>query len=349
MLRALADEAELHPFGRLHARRLVLRCLVNRLRLAADWQRRPEVLREEIRAPLFVLGLPRSGTTLMLNLLASDPAHRWLGFWEAHDPSPPPASGLGDPRRRRARAELRVLDYLAPDLLALHEMSADGPEECFPLLANAFAGVAFSWMFDVPTFDDWLSRNDAAPAYAYYRRQLQLLQWYRPANRWVLKSPTHLWTVDALLASFPDARIVQLHRDPLQVVPSACSLGATMRGLATAHVDLRRLGRRTTEALADGVERCMNARRGRGAERWIDLHYLDLVRDPLATVRAIYERFALALTPAAEARMTACLARSPQHKRGVHHYTLAQFGLSHDEERRRYAGYCDRHRVRAES
>ncbi|UCF67366.1 MAG: sulfotransferase, partial [Acidobacteriota bacterium] len=248
LLHSLAGEANLHPFGLLYARQLILRCLVNRLRLTEHWKRAPEILHEEVRAPLFVLGLPRTGTTLLLNLLASDPANRWLAFWEAHEPSPPPerASYQTDPRRRRARREVRTLDYLVPGLIAMHEISAEGPEECFALLANSFAGIQFSWMFDVPAFNEWLSAHDARSAYAYHRKQLQLLQWHCPGERWVLKSPGHLWTIDALVATFPDARIVQLHRDPLKVVPSACSLGATMRALTAAKVDVYALGKSAT-------------------------------------------------------------------------------------------------------
>lgn len=350
LLRSLATEAKLHPFGRLYARRLVLRCLVNRLRLTEDWKRAPEILRDEVRAPVFILGLPRTGTTLLLNLLASDPANRWLSFWEAHDPSPPPtrATYAVDPRRRRARREVRTLDYLVPGLIAMHEITPEGPEECFALLANSFAGIQFSWMFDVPGFNAWLSAHDLGSAYAYYRKQLQLLQWRCPGERWVLKSPAHLWTIDALLTNFPDARIVQLHRDPLKVVPSACSLGATMRGLATAQIDPCELGRTAAEGLAAGVARCMQARRSADPAHFHDIQYLDFVRDPLATVRGIYERFGSPFTREAEAGVSACLARSPQHKRGVHRYTVEQFGLRAEEERLRFAAYCDAFDVRPE-
>jgi len=351
LLRSLEEEADLHPFGRLFARSLVLRCLVNRLKLTADWKRWPQILDEEVRGPVFVLGLPRCGTTLMHNLLAADPASRSPAYWEAHDLSPPPArdSYATDPRRRRARIEVRVLDYLVPNLLAMHEISAEGPEECYALLANAFAGVQFSWMFDVPGFNDWLSGRDMRDSYRYYRKQLQLLQWRCPGDRWVLKSPTHLWTADALLAVFPDARIVQIHRDPLKVVASACSLGATMRGLTSRDVALHDLGRKATEGLATGVGKCTAARAAAPAGQFLDLHYLEFVRDPLATVRGVYNHFDMPFTAQAEAAVKAALARHPQNKRGAHRYTLEQFGLNADEERCRYAVYCETYGVQREA
>jgi hypothetical protein len=350
LIGSLEAEARLSPFGRAYARTLLVQALVNRLRLQRDWTRHPDILDEKIRQPWFVLGLPRSGTTLLLNLLASDPAHRWLAFWEAREPSPPPTreTYATDPRRRRALRYVAVLDYLAPTLLAMHEFDANGPEECFPLLANTFAGVQFSWMFDVPSFDAWLAAHDPTAGYLYYRRQLQLLQWRCRGARWVLKSPTHLWALDAIRTAFPDARIVQLHRDPLKVVPSACSLTATMRGLATDDVDARTLGEYAAAGLADGVRRAMEARSLFEAEHVHDVQYLDLVHDPMRVVRGIYERFEAPLMPQAEAAMRRCLAGHPQHKRGVHRYSLEQFDLDADGERRRFAAYCEAFRVGVE-
>lgn len=341
LLASLEREAELQPFGRLFARRVLVHTLANRLRLEDDWKRHPAILDERVHAPLFVLGPSRSGTTLLFKLLTGDPAHRWLSYWEAHTPSPPPVreTYAVDARRRAARREVRALDYLVPNLLAIHEFEAEGPEECFPLLANTLAGVQFSWMFDVPTYDRWLTDYDMTGAYRYYRQQLQLLQWRCPGERWVLKSPVHLFAINALLASFPDARIVQLHRDPLAVLPSTCSLTATMRGLASTAVHPQRIGTQVSEALAIGFERAMRSRRHADPARFCDVYYRDLMRDPIAVVRAIYRHFDIELTPAAECAMLVRLADTPRHERGVHRYSLEQFHLDREQERRRFAAY----------
>ncbi|MBI5505447.1 MAG: sulfotransferase [Deltaproteobacteria bacterium] len=341
LLRSLETEARLNTFGRIHARGYITNALSNRLMLEHWWTRHPEILTGTIREPLYILGLPRTGTSLLLKLLASDPARRWLAFWEAHEPCPPPSRDTyaKDPRRRRAARRVRTLDYLAPDFRGIHEFESDGPEECYPLLANTLIGAQYSWMFVIPGYDAWLSGCDMKPPYAYYRRQLLLLQWRWPAERWVLKSPVHLFALDALLANFPDARIVHLHRDPAKVVASLCSLVATTRAVATDTIDNAALGAQVVDGLVEGLDRCMRAREAAEPAHVCDVQYVDLLRDPMATVRHIYARFGLALSAEAEVAMKRCLAESPQHKHGVHRYSLAQWGLSAEGVRRQFARY----------
>ncbi len=341
LIRSLETEADLHPFGRMRARELILGGLVNRLRLENDWKQSPEILQQPLERPLFILGLPRTGTTLLFNLLACDPRHRWLSFWEAHTPSPPPERDTydKDPRLRLARRQLRVLDYLLPELAAIHEFGADRPEECYPLLANSFAGVQYTWAFTVPTYDEWLSSCDMQPVYHYFRKQLQLLQWHCDGRRWLLKSPVHLHYLDSLLAAFPDACIVQLHRDPLEVLPSACSLRATLRGMVTRRLDVRQLSESLTKEAAGDVMRAIEVRQQVGSGNFLDIGYRDLLRDPIGSARSIYERFGDVFTPTAQASMAAYLAANPQNKHGMHVYSLEQFFLDADTERRRFAPY----------
>lgn len=343
LIRSLETEADLHAFGRMRARQLIVSGLVNRLRLENDWKQSPEILEQPLARPLFILGLPRTGTTLLFNLLACDPRHRWLSFWEAHTPSPPPQRDTydKDPRLRTARRHLRILDYLLPGLAAIHEFGADRPEECYPLLANSFAGVQYTWGFFVPGYNDWLASCDMGPVYRYFRKQLQLLQWHCPGERWLLKSPVHLHYLDSLLAAFPDACIVQLHRDPLEVLPSACSLRATLHGMVMNRVDVRRLSEGLAKEAAGDVMRAIEVRRHVGSGNFYDVGYRDLLRDPIGTARSIYERFGDVLHPDAEASMTAYLASNPQHKHGVHVYSLEQFRLDADTERRRFAPYTE--------
>ncbi|MCC6767150.1 MAG: sulfotransferase [Deltaproteobacteria bacterium] len=342
LIRSLETEADLHPFGRSRARQLIMSGLVNRLRLESDWKRWPEILDERLERPLFILGLPRTGTTLLFNLLACDGRHRWLSFWEAHTPSPPPdrATRDNDPRRRTARRHLRVLDHLLPDLAAIHEFGVDLPEECYPLLANSFAGVQYSWGFFVPGYDEWLTRCDMHTVYRYYRRQLQLLQWHCRGERWLLKSPVHLHYLDALLAAFPDACIVQLHRDPLEVLPSACSLRATLRSMVMRRVDVHRLSEQLVQESLGDILRAIAVRRELGSGRFFDLGYRELVRDPLGAVRRIYERFGDELSPQAETAMSTYLATHPQNRHGRHLYSLEQFGLDAGSVRRLFEPYA---------
>jgi hypothetical protein len=264
-----------------------------------------------------------------------------LSFWEAHTPSPPPERDTNDkdPRLRVARRHLRILGYLLPELAAIHEFGADRPEECYPLLATSFAGVQYTWGFAVPSYDEWFSSCDMQPVYRYFRKQLQLLQWHCSGRRWLLKSPVHLHYLDSFLAAFPDACIVQLHRDPLEVLPSACSLRATLRSMVTRRVDVRQLSESLTKEAAGDVTRAIEVRQQVGSGNFLDIGYRDLLRDTIGTARSIYERFGDVFTPTAEASMAAYLAANPQNKHGRHVYSLEQFFLDADTERRRFAPY----------
>lgn len=341
LLPALETEARLSPFGRLLARRAILRCLVNRARLERDWARHPEILGQSIDRPLIIVGLPRTGTTFLQGLLAQDPRHRFLAHWEATSPSPPPglASHRRDPRRRVGAWDVRVLSYLSPNAVAMHEVEPNGPQECVPLLENDFAGFQFISMFSIPTFQRWLETRDLSACYRVFRQQLQLLQWQRPPQRWLLKSSAHLFAPEALLALFPDACIVQLHRHPRTVVASYCSLMATLYAIASDAVDPREIGATWLRTLAHMLEHTMRVRADREPDRFVDVLYRDLVRDPIATVRAIYRRGGDALSAAAESSMRAWLARNPQHKRGVHRYALDAFGLSEPAVRAAFQPY----------
>jgi hypothetical protein len=350
LLASYEEGGHLTTFGRLRARNECIRLLANRLRIEDDRRRFPEIARERIAAPIFIVGLPRTGTTLLHHLLAQDPAHRVLAVWEVLAPSPPPRRETRDtdPRRAAAERSLRRFERLAPEFAAIHPIHASGPEECVNLFNLCFASMQFETASDVPTYAAWLERQDLRAAYAYYRELLKLLQWRCPAERWVLKSPAHLFALDALLETFPDACVVQTHRDPLRVLPSQCSLVAHLRVLGEKRVEPQAIGREVPATFARGVERAMAVRARTGEERFTDVHYRELVRDPLAAVRAIYERFGLRLEPRAEAAMKSWLAANPQGKHGAHRYTLEQFGLDAAIESRRFAAYRERFRIAVE-
>jgi hypothetical protein len=348
LLASLESESRLTPVGRWCARGQLLGCLVNRLRMERDWARDPSKLERPVRRPLVVLGLPRSGTTLLQNLLAQDLANRSLLQWEASTPSPPPQSASydTDPRIARATSTMRVLDYLAPSARALHPVGPRLPTECVTLFANSFASLELAAINWTPGYLAWCLSADMRPHYAYYRRQLQLLQSGHRAERWALKSPAHLFWLDVLLETFPDAAVVQLHRDPVEVIGSYCSLVSTLVGVGSDQVDVAAIGATWSRAWADGLDRATRARTAATVDtRVYDVHYRDLVADPVSTVRRLYARFDLPYSPEFDAAMRAFLAANPQHKGGVHRYSLEQFGLDHAAETARYATYRARYGV----
>jgi hypothetical protein len=353
LLRSWDAEAHLTPVGRAMARRQVLDLLENRLRMTAVCRAHPEIGQGAVRAPIFVLGLPRTGTSILHELLAQDPENRVPMTWEVMWLAPPPerATFDVDPRIARADQHFAGIDRMLPEFKRMHPMGARLPQECVALTAHEFASLLFHTTHRVPSYQAWLDGLDHRPVYAAHRRQLQYLQWKAPAARWVLKSPGHLWTLDALLAEYPDACIVQTHRDPLRVIASLASLVTYLRGLASDRVDPREVGAEWTERLAAGLEHAMAVReRGIVApERVFDVQFREFVGNEVETIRRLYGHFGLVLSPDAESRMHRFLDQNPKDKHGAHRYGLAGAGLDAATERRRYARYRERYAIASES
>jgi hypothetical protein len=349
LLDAFESEAALSPIGRWAARSDVLRLLENRLRMVDTWKRYPEIAEGAIRRPIFILGLPRTGTTILHALLAEDPRNRVPLTWEVMHPWPPPeaATHRSDPRIARVEKHLAGVDRLIPGFQAMHPMGALLPQECVALTAHDFATMIYHTTHRVPSYQAWLDAADLRPVYASHRRQLQYLQWRCPGERWVLKSPGHLWALDALLHEYPDARIIQTHRDPLQVVASLTSLVTLLRTLSSDRVDPLEIAIDWTRRLAQGLQRTMRVREGGlpAEARVVDLPFADLMADPFGAIRGVYERFGLDLEAPAEARMRRFLAANPQDKHGAHRYRFEDTGLALEVERRRFAAYADRFAV----
>ncbi len=353
LLQSCQEDARLNPFGRLLMRRNFVESAVNRLKIHDDLTRHPEILDAPIRRPLFVTGLPRTGTTLLQNLLSLDPASRPLLTWEAFWPSPPPEAETRrtDPRIKQARAFVKMLYRLAPQLRAVHTLRPEGPSECLSLMYNTFVSPAFLMLADLAGYEEWLwalDREARMAVYEDYRRQLQLLQWRCPADHWVLKQPAHLAAVDALLSVFPDGCIVQTHRDPAKAVPSLCSLFAIMRGMASDDVDPGALGPRAAKICAELVDRATAAREV-APDRVFDVQYAALVRDPIATVHHIYERFGYQRSDQMDANMQRWLTDNARDRSPSHQYDLAQFGLDPPTIDSLFGAYCERFEVPRES
>jgi hypothetical protein len=346
LLRSLEADARLSAFGRFFARRQIHELLVHRLELTAHRRQHPEIARERIERPIFVIGLPRTGTSLLHGLLACDPAHRAPLSWEVDAPCPPPetASYDTDPRIAAAEKRFEQVRRLAPGFQTVHPIGALLPQECIVITASEFMSLRFEMCFDVAGYQQWLLEQDLRPAYRHHRRFLQHLQARHARDRWVLKSPGHLGAIDALLEVYPDALLIQTHRDPLRVIPSVASLELHMRRVASDRIDPFELGRQQRCVWKRLFEQGMAARE-RMPERerqFVDIQFRDLAADPIGCVRRIYTHFGLELRSDSEARMRAYLAEHPRDEHGVHRYSLAQFGLDAGELRRDFERYCAR-------
>jgi len=347
LLDAYEREARLTVAGRVAVRANTLRLLEQRLWVEEYRKRHPDIAAQPIRQPLFIISLSRAGTTLLHHLLAQDPAHRTPLSWELMQPIPPPerATYATDPRIAQAERDLRLFErFLAPNIRAVHELGARLPEECLMIMAGSFRSFQFPSMNYVPSYQQWMEANDLGPGYAYHRRVLQHLQWKHRGERWVLKAPAHIFGIEHIFATYPDAGIIHMHRDPLEVAASLTSLTLAIYAAFSEDIDPQRVGRELVESLHAGLERYFRARDGdpNRRDRFLDLDYRDLARDPLATVRRIYDFFAIPFSAEAEHGMRRFLAENPKGKHGEHRYSLAQFGIDREVEARRFRGYCER-------
>ncbi|MCP5040899.1 MAG: sulfotransferase [bacterium] len=346
LVNSLNEQAQLNVLGRIGARTTLVGSLRNRLQLHDHRKKNPQVAEQEIREPLFIVGLPRTGTTVLFNLLSLDPANRAPLSWEVERPCPAPREEThhSDPRIESMEKQFANLIKMAPNLYAIHEFGAELPQECIAIIGHEFLSVQFHIMYNVASYQEWLDGQSTLPALAFHRRFLQHLQSEFPPKRWVLKTPGHLAVIDELLEVYPDARIIHTHRDPLDVMPSIASLSYTLRGLGTDALDPHFVGHQQTELWANHLERAQRAReRTRDREdQFIDVQFEDVANDPIAVIERIYAHFAIPFEAATRQLMQAHLASNPRGKHGAHHYSLEDFGLDRAAVQMRFAGYCER-------
>jgi hypothetical protein len=336
---SLTEEARLTDLGYAAVETQIGAALRNRLRVV-DWiATHPEVAEEEVAAPLVVVGLPRTGTTLLSGLLAADPRRRPLYRWEATDPVPPPETGAlaTDPRIAAAEAASGLLDALNPGFKAIHHEPAAGPTECVTLLAQHFASLLWETLANVPAYGRWLLAVDQDPAYAHHHRVLQVLQ-SRAPGRWSLKSPHHGLAPDALLRRYPDARVVVTHRDPVPVIGSLCSLVRSLSGTFSDADHTAYIRTHWLDVAAAIIGRTAAARDHHPGAAFLDVEYDRLVADPIGVLREIADFDGLPLTPDVEDRMRAYLATHTADRFGRHVYSLEEFGLHPEEVRERLGG-----------
>lgn len=345
LLGSAEQDARLNAIGRMALGRDVQTTLENRLRVVEERKRHPEIARERIPAPLFVLGLPRTCTSILHELLALDPENRAPLTWEVMSPCPraTPEAFESDPRIARVDTQLDQVDRIIPDFKKMHRMGGTLPQECVMLLNYDFTGLQYFCSWRVTSYQRWLDDRDLTPAYRLHHELLQHFQSAVRRPHWVLKSPQHLWTLPELLATYPDARIVQTHRDPAKAVASVVSLVTLLRWLGSDEVDPHEVGREWTEQIDHALTRSMQARDADGeAGRYYDLAFRDFMADPVGAVSKIYAWMGRSLSDEAEARMRAYLARHSADEHGRHRYDPADYGLVPDALRERFAPYMQR-------
>jgi hypothetical protein len=340
---ALRTQARLNLVGRFSAQQDTVRLLSNHLRIKAHLTADPSIAETALPAPVFVIGIPRSGTTFIHHLLSHDPANRVIPYWESFAPLPPSEGPDPDGSIRAAKVDtmLAQLRMMMPEYQAIHPMSGTSPEECVALFMNLVRTLQMDIQYRVPDYTAWLVEQDAAVAYAGYADQLRLIQHLRPAGtRFVLKDPAHTWHLETVLETFPDARVVFLHRDPVGTMSSLCSLYAHTRAIFSDAVDPMAIG---PEVLGghwpDALERMMTVRDRLPEGAYVDVRQSELARDPLDVVAGVYDRLGLDLTAAARSQMAAFVEGGLPEFRRSHEHSLAGFGLSAGRVEERFAAY----------
>ena len=340
----LNERGALTEVGAMIAGSDVVEYLTSRLHVV-DWvKRNPSITGADIRPPIVVLGQPRTGTTILFDVLAQDPANRVPLTWEVDQPWPPPETATyeSDPRIDEVEAKLANVDLLIPGFRAMHDMGARLGQECVRITAADFRSMIFATQYRVPEYQRWLLHEaDMGSAYRYHRMFLQYLQSAHSADRWLIKSPAHLWSLGALFQEYPGALIVQTHRDPLRVVCSLASLVDLLRRLASDDVSISEVAAEWVDDIVLGLDRAIEARTDGTVPdgQAMDVLFRDFLREPMAVVRAIYERLDIELSDAAEKAMQAFLAANPQEKHGGHNYSFTDTGLDAGHLRERTRAY----------
>jgi len=352
-LRSLEEEAQLTLAGRILARREVFVLLCNRLKIVETFRQHPEIEQEVIREPLFIVGLSRSGTSILHELLTQDPRHRSLLTWEARYPCPPPEPETceTDPRIRLAHFEAELWPRFVPPFRAMHEVGGRIPTECGDLTAHAFLGDHLPALNQVPTYASQIAGADMRPAYEIHKKILQILQWKMKGERWLLKAPAHMNWLPTLFEVYPDARIIQTHRDPLQIMGSTVSLISAMLWVRTRKVDPEGVKLAFGPAYYEPQLYEVMRLREEGllpAGQFHDVRFQDMMEQPFETLRGIYEYFGWDYTAEAEARMRSYLENKPRGKFGRHFYSFHDLGLDLETERARYRAYQERFDVPSE-
>jgi hypothetical protein len=350
---SLEHEAGLTLMGRLLARGDLLNLLENRLHLTEALARHPEIHSERVAAPIFIVGLPRSGTSILHELLAQDPRLRAPLSWEVRFPWPPPGEPAEAPDPRIAMAEnvFTFWNELVPEYQTMHEMGARIPCECIQLTAHSFRSEEFLGRNPVPSYGGWLATADLAPAYRIHHDLLRMLQWGRATERWMLKAPSHMVALASLFAEYPDARVIQTHRDPVQIMGSSVNLLQALCWMRAERVDPALIQASFAgEGLAARLFAAVDYRDSGAVDagQFCDVGFAGLMSDPMSVIDGIYAWLGLPFTSEVEGAMRHYLDSKPRGKHGQHDYSFADLGLDLATERARFADYQARFEVPSE-
>lgn len=343
LLRSLDEARDLSPLGRTILRRQIVTSLTTRLRSERRLREHPEAADVAIPRPIFITGLVRTGSTALHYLMGQDPGIQKLEYWLSAQPQPRPPRDTWDehPDFRQSVDQLAFLYEHTPDLMAIHEMKADWPEECGHILAQSFTDDRFECSANLPGYGEWYHHTAHPDAYVRHRRLIQLIGSTSPDRRWLLKYPVHLRQLPALFAVYPDACIVQTHRDPCTVLQSYTSFLSKIHRMHRTSVDPEEIARAQLESWAVAAEAGVDYRREHGSEAFFDLHFDDFMADPIGSVKRIYARFDQTWSPAGEAALERWQQAHPQGKHGEHRYARREFVIPDGEIGERFAGYLD--------
>lgn len=343
-------DPHLTPEGRERCHQSIVGGLVGRLLSEQQWRQKPEVLKQRIEAPIIIAGLPRTGTTALHELLATDPQFQELEFWLGNSPMPRPPREQWEslPQYRQTVDFINDFYERVPSMRAIHHMTAEMPEEDRTLLMQDFAHLWYMESAYVLEYDYWVEQHDAHVDYRRFADNLRLIGCNDAGKRWVLKDPIHLMFMDALLDSFPDACIIQTHRDPAKSIPSLCSLILQFRAYyENPDNDPRLIGPRKVEHWARALNLTAEARR-KNPQRFLDIHLADIVKEPIRVVEQIYGFCGLTLSAEVRRRMLAWVENNRQGKHGEHHYELETFGISDDIITSAFGGYLETYEIARE-
>jgi hypothetical protein len=339
---SLCDEAGLSDVGTAMVFEQLVQNLVNRLRLEALLTAHPEIEDVPVERPIIICGLPRTGTTHLHNLIAADPAIRYLPYWESLEPIPAPDEDGAQPRRDRCAAGLDLVNTSMPEFKRMHEMTVDHAHEEIQLLANDISGMLFETTYYLPRFAAHYKAHDQTPSYAYLKRSLQAMQWLRGGTRWVLKSPQHLEQFPTLVSTFPDATFVVTHRDPVEVVQSMTTMISYASRISSTRPYPEKIARYWLERAEDLLNGCLRDRDVLPAAQSVDVRFEDFMADEEGTVAAIYELAHQPLDTRAKAAMSQFRTDHPRGRHGGVIYDPADLGLDTDEIATRLRSYRDR-------
>ncbi len=334
LLRSIKDDVDPHLVGQIVLKQAITDALTNRLLLACEHHRRPWIFEQPLHSPIIVTGLHRSGTTYLHRLLAQDPENYAPPYWQLIAPTRP--VGAHDLRRQRARRSLTMRTRMMPDLNRMHTIDADAPEECLYLTASSFESVFFWAMAPVTGYLKWYLDHDRTQKYVEYRAWLQILQEQTPSRRLVLKAPEHLGALDALLRIVPEANVVQVHRDPVTAFASYLSMAKATQALTVSHLDHARVPDTALDLFASDIQRNRQDRQAY-RPRIHDVHYANLINDPLQTLSDLYEELSGPVSPAFRTALTAYARSHPQGLHGLHTYSLTDGPIDADYVARRLA------------